>query len=109
MCGYSYVATFLLYISTYVQYVCVHVCTYLPYYDNSSKSNEVPSVSNQLAVLGDHDEAGKLTTIFNVPKNEQSTSSFIYDDPEKEVLPPGYAVIDAKEVRQNSINDVNTT
>ena len=105
MCGYSYVATFLLYVSTYVYtvyiyvYVRMYVHTYLPYYDNSSKENEVPSVSNQLAVQGDHDEAGKLTTTFNVPKNEQSTSSFIYDDPEKEVLPPGYAVIDTKEVR----------
>ena len=66
---------------------------------NSSKSNKVPSVSNQLAVVGDHDEAGKSTTTFVMPKNEPSTSSFINDDSEKEMLPPGYAVIDTKEVR----------
>ena len=67
---------------------------------NSPKSNEVPSVFNQLAVVGDHDEAGKLTTTFVVSKNEPSTSSFINDDSEKEVLPPGYAMIDTKEVRK---------
>ena len=67
---------------------------------SSPKSNEVPSVSNQLAAVGDHDEAGKLTTTFVMPENEPSTSSFINDDSEKEVLPPGYAVIDTKEVRK---------
>ena len=87
----------------------VHVCIALLY--SSSKSNEVPSVSNQLAIVGDHDEAGKLTTTFIMPENEPFTSSFIDDECEKEVLPPGYAVIDTKEVRQNNIIDtyINST
>ena len=50
--------------------------------------------------MGDHDEAGKLTTTFVVPKNEPSISSFIDDECEKEVPSPGYAVIDIKDVRQ---------
>ena len=57
--------------------------------------------------MGDHDEAGKLTTTFGMPTNEPSTSSFINNDSEKEVLPPGYAVIDTKEVRLSDIS--NTT
>ena len=79
-------------------HVATYVCIALLY--SSSKSNEVPSASNQLAAVSDHDEAGKLTTTFDMPKNEPSTSSFINDDSEKEVLPPGYAVIDIKEVCQ---------
>ena len=65
------------------------------------KDNEVPSASHQLAELSEHHEVDKLTTNFDMPKNEPSTSSFIDDECEDEAPIPGYAVIDIKDVRQN--------
>ena len=73
---------------------------YLFYYSSSSKNKEAPSVSNQLFELSEHHEVDKLTTTFDVPKNESSTSSFIDDECENEAPIPGYAVIDIKDVRQ---------
>ena len=67
----------------------------------TSKDNEVPSASHQLAELSEHREVDKLTTTFDMPKNEPSTSSFIDDECENEVPIPGYAVIDIKDLRQN--------
>ena len=76
---------------------------YLLYY-SSSKGNEVPSVFNQLSV--EHHEDEKLTTTFQVAKNEQSASSFIDDE---EILPPGYATVDTNIVRENIISGISTT
>ena len=76
------------------------------YISSSSKDKEVPSASNQLAELSEHHEVDKLTTTFDMPKNEPSSSSFIDDDSEKEVPSPGYAVIDIKDVRQTYFNVV---
>ena len=62
----------------------------------STKDKEVPSVTNPLA---EHHEVDELTTTFDVPDNEQPTSSFIIDRREDEKLPHGYVVIDIKNVR----------
>ena len=62
----------------------------------SVKFKEAPSVTNPLAELN---EVDKLTTTFDVPDSEYPADSFITDRHEDEKLPPGYVVIDIKNVR----------
>ena len=95
---YMYIVVHCMYIHTYI--------THLFYYSSNSEDKETPSVSNQLAELSEHREVDKLTTTFDMPKNEPSTSSFIDDEYEKETPIPGYAMIDIKDVRQNQLSFV---
>ena len=81
------------------------------YYDCSSKNDEVPSMTNQLAK---DQEVDQLTTNFNVPDDEQPTSSVINENYARSVVvddnyydddkfPLGYAVVDTKNVRTINI------
>ena len=72
------------------------------YYDFSSKVNEVPSATNQLA---NHQEVEQLTTNFQMPDNERPANSFIINDDYEDEYPPiGYAAVDTKSVRK--INNI---
>ena len=97
-------------------YVFVNACNFVQTYvrmycDCSSRNDEVPSVTNQLAK---DQEVEQLTTNFHVPDDEQPTSSVIdenyarsvvVDDNyyEDEKFPVAYAVVDAKNVRKINI------
>ena len=80
------------------------------YYDCSSRNDEAPSVTNQLAK---DQEVDQLTTNFHVPDDEQPTSSVtdenyarsVVNDNyyEDEKFPVAYAVVDAKNVRKINI------
>ena len=80
------------------------------YYDCSSRNDEAPSVTNQLAK---DQEVEQLTTNFHVPDDEQPTSSVIDENYarsvvndnyyEDEKFPLAYAIVDAKNVRKINI------
>ena len=66
-------------------------------FSKSSKHNEVPSASNQLAV---HHEDDKLTTTFDMPDKQFAATSFINDETAEDPPLLGYAVIDTNDVRK---------
>ena len=67
----------------------------------SPRTDEVPSVTNELAEYDDIVATGPARAIQVPPDEEPPASAIINETYEEHPLPTGYAVVDTKDVREN--------